>query len=286
MSMKQVQFTKMTGAGNDFILVDNRDDRYGLKWDKFTQVVCDRRYGIGADGVLVIENSSAADFKMLYFNADGSWGGMCGNGGRCVAAFFMKEKEAESVRFEALGHVYKARRSGADVILRMKNPNSIQLNAELSVSDSTLRYHYVDTGAPHVVMYFNDLPAELQAIVTQGGMEKVGQTIRCHPQFAPDGTNVNIVREGINGAIEMRTYERGVEAETLACGTGAVACSIVSSLILGAVSPVRVTTRSGELLIVSFVRDNGTISDVDLQGPVKFVYTGEILHEQEGGSLG
>ena len=273
---EQIQFTKMTGAGNDFVLVDNRDTRYRTRWEHFARASCDRRYGIGADGLLLLESSSMADFRMLYFNADGSSGGMCGNGGRCAAAFVMRGRRSDQVKFEAIGYVYSASRSGASVKLKMKNPTAITLDGNLMIADSMVPYHFVDTGAPHVVFYFEELPAEIQSVFLSEGIDGLGRIVRYHPNFSPAGTNVNVVSKGLNGAIEMRTFERGVETETLACGTGAVACSVISALRWDSKPPINVKTRSGEVLQVNFQTKGDTIFDIELDGPVRFVFTGEI----------
>lgn len=278
-----IQFTKMTAAGNDFILLDNRVGQYSLEWGSFARTVCDRRYGIGADGLLVLEHSTKTDFKMLYFNADGSSGGMCGNGGRCAAAFVMSSLRITSVKFESLDHHYMADQSDSKVKLKMKDPTLIRLNSKLTLLDLQLSYHFVDTGAPHVVIFHDELPISLQTSLANEGIDSLGRAIRFHSQFTPAGTNVNIVREGMNGSVEMRTYERGVEAETLACGTGAVACSIVSVLIRGKKSPIEVKARSGEILRIYFQRDGEKIVNIYLEGSAHTVFTGEITYEEGSG---
>jgi len=271
----------MSGAGNDFVLVDNRENQYHLKWEHFARVSCNRRFGIGADGVLILEPSTVADFRMLYFNADGSSGGMCGNGGRCAAAFVMRERGDAQLHFDAMEYIYQADRSGEDVKLQMMVPTSIQLKKELRISDSSLSYHYVNTGSPHVVIFMDELPSLLQSKLHSEGIESLGRAIRLHPHFLPGGTNVNFIKRGMNESIEMRTYERGVEAETLACGTGAVACSVITALLHDNKPPITVKTRSEEILMVNFRREGERTFDVELIGSARFVFTGEIIIDED-----
>ncbi|MBI1807272.1 MAG: diaminopimelate epimerase [Ignavibacteria bacterium] len=279
-----IDFLKVTGAGNDFILIDNMSSSFMLDWTLLAPQLCDRRFGIGADGLLVIEKSSRAEFKMLYYNADGTYGGMCGNGGRCAAAYVMSKDHRVDVRFEALNHLYGAQQIGKDIQLKMKQPIFHESEITIQICGKSIPLRLIDTGSPHAVIFVCDLPAILQSKVAEEGIEALGRTIRNHEKFAPLGTNVDFIEIIRENEISMRTYERGVEAETLACGTGAVASAIASALVKGFTSPVNVKTRSNQVLIVKFQRDSTGFSDVSLIGPVKFVFRGKftVQHDHAG----
>jgi len=265
----------MTGAGNDFVLIDDR--KIGLKrdWAALAPKLCDRRYGIGADGLLVLEVSQSADFGMRYYNADGSYGGMCGNGGRCSARFVMDDAALDTVRFEALGFTYRAHRVGSLVKLYMKDPMSFR-NDVLHLGDYKIPYTFLDTGTAHAVIFVEDLEPVLAQMAASGEIQQIGSEIRNHAAFAPGGTNVNFVRVLDDWTIAMRTYERGVEAETLACGTGAIATAIVSNLYKQTPVPTRVRTRSKEILEVGFKREGGNFREITLTGSADIVYSGRI----------
>jgi diaminopimelate epimerase len=263
-----INFIKMTGAGNDFILIDNRDNQYQIDWVSIAPKLTDRRYGIGADGLLLIENSNNVDFKMKYFNSDGSYGGMCGNGGRCSASFAMSLLNKAEIKFEALNHVYHAKLLGDKVLLQMKDPHSIKLNQSLNAIESTpISYNSIDTGAPHVVIFrkFDDI-----------NIVELGKYIRYHPNFSPYGTNVDFVVINSDKSISIRTYERGVEAETFACGTGSIASAIIYSLKNNIEPPIDVHTKSNEILTVNFDRMENKITNTTLIGSAIKVYSGEI----------
>jgi diaminopimelate epimerase len=271
----KTSFVKMTGAGNDFILFDELQQEGAKDWPRLAPVLCDRRYGIGADGLLILAPSPDSDFRMDYYNADGSFGGMCGNGGRCAAAFYMEKLSRNETRFTALGDSYTAHRSGPDIVLRMKDPHDLRLNMRLEVDGISLPFHYIDTGAPHAVFFESELPERVKQIVSSDGIVNLGRRIREDPYFKPGGTNVDFVRLRDSDSVSMRTYERGVEDETLACGTGATACSVISALVQGLRPPIEVLTRSNEKLKVRFNQGGGRVRDVDLEGPAVAVYRGE-----------
>lgn len=271
------EFTKMTGAGNDFVLIDDRNGQLQLDWSDTAKRVCHRKFGIGADGLLVIGASTRADFSMQYYNADGTYGGMCGNGGRCAALYMMKKKQLRQLRFETLDFVYSAAGENGQMIrLHMKDAANIRTNIALRIDDAAIVVHFIDSGAPHVVLFINDLPPALLDQVTTQGVVTLGRAIRSHPEFAPLGTNVNFVTEPEHGMISIRTYERGVEAETLACGTGSVASAVMASLLRNVAAPVQVKTISGDTLTVSFSSGEGGITNVVLRGPATEVFSGQI----------
>ncbi len=265
----------MSGAGNDFVLVDQFEHRGSREWSRLAAILCNRRYGIGADGLLILAPSRTSDFRMDYYNADGSFGGMCGNGGRCAAAYYMTKHSRNQARFEALGDFYAASRSGPNIILRMKNPVGVRLNMSLTIEGISLPFHFIDTGAPHAVLFESELPRQVRSVIDSEGIISLGRRIREDSLFEPGGTNVDFVRLRPKGSISMRSYERGVEDETLACGTGAVACSVISALVKGIVPPVEVLTRSNEILTVRFDQAGERVENVDLEGPALVVYKGE-----------
>lgn len=267
----------MTGAGNDFVLVDNRMRSFDLDWSTLAPSFCDRRYGVGADGLLVLHPAEEADFHMEYYNADGSHGGMCGNGGRCAALYVMLTGSPSIVTFSAVHHVYKAKRLENNTIsLQMKDVASLKLGIRLDILGHQLTAHFVDTGTAHVVLWHEDLPAPLQEELDGEGIERIGRAVRHHEHFAPGGTNVNVVKAAGEGVISMRTYERGVEEETLACGTGAVASAIISHALKNYPQTVGVITRSNERLTVAFKSNDGQYSSVFLTGPAKIVFHGKL----------
>ena len=264
----KIEFTKMTGAGNDFVVIDNRS---GLVKNgaELAKKLCDRRWGVGADGLLLLEFSEKADFRMMYYNADGSYGGMCGNGGRCIARYALLHKIASAEqRFEALDFVYAASVLGDRVSLSMKNPTGFKSSLMLRVTTQKARACFVDTGSPHVVIPLRKGVLDKLDVVT------MGRRIAHSRRFASMGTNVNFVEVDDDKVLHMRTYERGVEAETLACGTGSIACAIVGNRIWKLESPVTIMARSGKKLDVTFRNDGISYRNVVLSGPAEVVFSG------------
>ncbi|MGB2868968.1 MAG: diaminopimelate epimerase [Bacteroidota bacterium] len=269
----KIEFTKMSGAGNDFVLVDNRSNLISDR-SATARAICDRRWGVGADGLLLIERSEKASYKMMYYNADGSYGGMCGNGGRCVARYAVLQRIApQEHAFEALDHIYDVSLHNDNIRLSMKDPADFRLNLKLSVLRRRITCHFVDTGSPHVVVPVQSLPR------SRGGLSSVnvpvlGKLIRFHKAFTPNGTNVNFI-ELIDGtSLKIRTYERGVEAETLACGTGAIASAVVGALIWDLKPPVKIVPASSVPLSVDFIVRGKHVEKVTLTGPATVVFTG------------
>jgi len=262
-------FTKMNGAGNDFVLVDNRDGNLSLCRETIARL-CDRHRGIGADGLLVVEPAAgAADFRMRYYNSDGGEAEMCGNGARCFARFANRlDGPRQNVSFETQAGVISANFIGEQVCLAMSDPKDLSMNIELGLKPKTLVVHFVNTGVPHAVTVVDDI--EESAVGT------LGAAIRFHRHFAPKGTNANFIKPLDARTIAIRTYERGVEAETLACGTGVVASAIVFHELTDAASPVGVRVRGGDLLEVGFEKSGDVYRKVTLTGPADFVFDGEI----------
>ncbi|HTY59126.1 MAG TPA: diaminopimelate epimerase [Bacteroidota bacterium] len=269
-----IAFTKASGAGNDFVLVNNFGGDLHVDFSRLARAACDRHFGIGGDGLLVIEKSAKADFTMLYYNADGSYGGMCGNGGRCIARFALLEGIAgRSQRFEALDHLYEAEVGETTVRLRMKDPAGIRKELSISAGGRDFTGTFVDTGAPHVVIFQRELE-NLDVM-------NLGREIRQDPLFSPEGTNVNFARMQSGSTVEIRTYERGVESETLACGTGSVASALVASALHSIPAPVTVRVRSGEQLLVHFRKSGSTWTDVSLEGSAHILFQGTMLYHPD-----
>lgn len=262
----EITFSKLSGAGNDFIVIDNRNLSVHLTPMQIKEL-CTRRTGIGADGLILIEPSSRYAFSMKYHNADGFPGSMCGNGGRCAVYFAstigITPSADKSYVFEANGNRYDAWVTSPETVkLRMLPPDSFRYNIELE----NLTCHSVNTGSPHALIYTSDLKN-----VNVAG---TGRTIRHRTDFFPEGTNVNFIEITSPETLSLRTFERGVEDETLACGTGAVASALMSRQ-LGKIqgTTVLVRVKSGETLEVSFSED---MKDVFLTGPAKIIYKGSL----------
>ncbi|PIE57079.1 MAG: diaminopimelate epimerase [Desulfobulbus propionicus] len=270
----RVKFVKMSGAGNDFILIDHREEFLeGSDLATFARLVCRRRFSVGADGLILIEKSDEADFKWQFFNADGSVAEMCGNGARCAARFaFTYGIAPRRMRFSTLAGVIEAEVSGEQVRLNMSTPKALQLDQQLSVDDDTFIVHGVNTGVPHVVVLVEDVAAV--------DVKALGRALRFHEAFQPAGTNVNIV-QAERDHLRVRTYERGVEGETLACGTGCVAAALIAACKLEFKAPVRVIPSGGVALEVSFERREASLvaENVTLKGPAHLVYKGELTDE-------
>ena len=284
--IEQIDFLKMSGAGNDFVVIDNRRGTV-TEPVAFARVVCDRRRGVGADGLLLLENSNRSDFQMKYYNADGTYGGMCGNGGRCISRFaYLKEIVAsEEIKFDALDHVYRAQLIKDKVKLTMKNPSDIRLNEMLPMDGLNLISHYIDTGSPHCVIFL-DQNKDIRGTLRDLDVYGIGKTIRYHKSFSPNGTNVNFVERVDSNTIHIRTYERGVEAETLACGTGSIASAIMANQIGGVGAPVVVQTQGGESLQVDFQnRGMSVYEEVSLLGSAHVTFAGAIRYNPSTHSI-
>jgi len=268
-----MEFWKMNGSGNDFILIDDRDRRIGDgEMGHLVQRICRRRQSVGADGVIFVVPSDRYDFGWRFFNADGGEVEMCGNGGRCVARFaFLKGFAGDKMTFETLTGPVSAEVRGRAVKVLMPEPGDLRLDIDLEPEKGWTGVDFVNTGVPHVVVRVQDL--QNHPVVEQG------RRIRYHAAFAPSGTNANFMKQTETDRLEIRTYERGVEGETLACGTGAIACALVAS-VRGMVSPpVKVRTKGGEDLTIHFNKRNNSFEEVWLEGNTTIVYRGE-LHEE------
>jgi len=260
----------MNGAGNDFILADNRTKAMKLTREQIVRL-CDRHRGIGADGIILLVpcESGKADWAWQFYNSDGSSGEMCGNGARCFARFVQKLTGASSkLTFETIAGVITATFHGERVTVNLTRPENLRLNESVALSSGNQTIHSLNTGVPHAVIFVPDAD---QAMVSEWGPE-----IRRHTHFGPRGTNVNFVQVTGPNQIRVRTFERGVEGETLACGTGVSASALISSKIHHFTSPVRVRVQGGDDLEVSFREVNGSFDDVKLTGPADLAFQGTV----------
>lgn len=265
----------MTGAGNDFVVIDNRDMLIRDDVETFAQRVCNRKFGVGSDGLLLLERSTRADFLMRFFNPDGSSGMMCGNGGRCIAKFALElGVVGKEMTFEVVDFIYRATVLENSVRLRMKNPTHI-LSLPLQIDDKNPTAYFINTGAPHVVLFSNEFGIPLEQL----DVEAVGRQVRWHRKFQPEGTNVNVVQVGEDNRLYNRTYERGVECETLACGTGSVATALVVAYKLGMPPPVYVQTQSGKVLVVDFRVTEKGFTDIILEGDACVTFVGQLQYD-------
>ena len=259
----EIAFWKYQGNGNDFIILDERDSARQLTSVQVRKL-CDRHFGIGADGLMTLKEAEHADFKMSYYNADGELASMCGNGGRCIAMFanLMNIAPAE-MSFEAYDGLHKAIIE-EELLEGRKYAVSLQM-ADVAGVEQSGNFYFLDTGSPHYVEFVENL-AEMDVF-------KEGSIIRFSERFSPGGTNVNFV-ELKDKRLFVRTYERGVEDETLPCGTGVTASAIAAFLKTGD-KDFQIQTSGGEFRL-SFEEDKGVFVKVCLHGPAEFVFKGQI----------
>lgn len=271
--MKQIDFYKMSGSGNDFIIVDNRNQTMaGTDLSSFAAKVCQRKMSAGADGFILIEDTDTVDFKWRFFNSDGSVAEMCGNGARCAARFAVLNGIAGTdMSFETDAGIIHARVSGDMVKINMPDPAGLKTNYTLETQQGTIVVSSVNTGVPHVVIEVDNIE-DIEIV-------RLGSEIRFHQEFAPAGTNVNFVRVKKDGRVAIRTYERGVEDETMACGTGAIAAAVVIAQTAKIKSPVHVLTRSKEILKVYYQEQGGLFSDIYLEGDARVIYQGRFFED-------
>jgi diaminopimelate epimerase len=264
-----LRFTKMNGAGNDFVVIDNRAGDIRLAPEQIIRI-CDRHRGVGADGILLLEQSAnSADFRMRYYNADGGEAEMCGNGARCFARFAKRTAgAADKISFETPAGVIGAQLHGELVTLQMSEPTDLRMNVRLQIENEDAIVHYINSGVPHVVV-----PVSRIDVVD---VRSKGEKMRRHNLFAPKGANVNFLEKRGPKKIAIRTYERGVEDETLACGTGVVASALVFAAMQNVSGTVGVLVRGGNELTVGFNQSGGQFRNVTLTGPAEFVFEGTI----------
>ncbi|MDE0315145.1 MAG: diaminopimelate epimerase [Candidatus Poribacteria bacterium] len=273
--MNKIPFMKLSGAGNDFVIINNLNrvvDSTDSEFMNFVMKLCQRRMSVGADGVLLVEPTDDVDFRMRYFNADGGEVETCGNGARCISKFaYLNGIVSEQMRFLTNAGVYEAEVVGKNVKVRMSNPTDIRINVPLRLEDGLHNVGFANSGVPHVVFFVDDLEAT--------DVFDLGQQTRYHNDFKPAGTNANFIRIHSQELIEIRTYERGVENETLACGTGSIASAIVSATLGKVKSPVSVKTASGVVLKIHFDLENDEAKNVYLEGDARVIFAGELTSE-------
>ncbi len=280
--MNKIAFWKMSGSGNDFVIVDVREKPLGeIPLSKFVSKICRRGLSVGADGVLLVDRSSKADYAWHYFNADGGEVAMCGNGLRCAARFaYLNQIAPEKQTMETPAGVLHAEVLGEEgnrVRVEMPEPTDLRLSLQIEIGgipsqgSHPQEGHFINTGVPHVVYFAEDLE--------KIDLNRQGRATRYHALFAPDGTNANFVTVIDRHQIKIRTYERGVEDETLACGTGSVAAAVIAAALRKTASPISVETRSGITLGVDFKQNASTFSEVYLEGDARIIYKGELSEE-------
>jgi diaminopimelate epimerase len=271
--MENLEFWKMNGSGNDFVIIDNRTGRiHDEDMSSFVKAVCRRRESVGADGVFFIVKSSRYDFAWRFYNSDGGEAEMCGNGARCVARFaFLNGIAGSHMSFETLAGPVSAEVNGSIVKVLIPVPSGLKTAIELETKNGLKHADFINTGVPHVVMHVEDL-----------GNHRVfeeGREIRYHSMFSPSGANANFIKVRDKNYIEIRTYERGVEDETLACGTGSIAAALTASARGMVFSPVTVKTRGGEELTVYFDKEGDSFLKVWLEGSTNIVFSGKLHGE-------
>ena len=279
--MSGLVFARMHGCGNDFVVIDDRAGRWHAQRGKLAQALCDRRQGLGGDGLILIDlgdtdgtdgsgQGDGADFRMTYVNADGMDGEMCGNGARCAvqraAGLGMIGKRSS---MSTAAGMIQAAIEGALITLQMTPPTDERPPVSLEILGRTFDFFHIDTGVPHVVAFVEDLAAL--------DVARLGPIVRRHQAFQPRGVNANFAMQAGPGRFRVRTYERGVEAETLACGTGSVAVALIAHRRLGVEAPVTIIPSGTGLLHVGFtVADDGSFQSVTLGGPAEIIAEGRL----------
>lgn len=258
----KIKFSKYQGTGNDFVILDNRNGSYNTLSNKQVRLLCDRKFGIGADGLMLLNKHDDYDFEMVYYNADGNEGTMCGNGGRCLVKFAYHNGIVEqSYKFIATDGPHEAEINlDGQVKLKMKDVSSVRTNEDHAI---------LNTGSPHYVAFVPD--------VKKINVFEEGRKIRYSKPFAAEGVNVNFVETIDSDTIYVRTYERGVENETLSCGTGVTAAALVSAHNSNGFNGVNVETEGGSLGVEFNVSEDGDdFTNIWLIGPAELVFKGEI----------
>jgi len=275
--MEKIIFTKMSGAGNDFVVIDKKQNQNLTIKEKFVRNICDRRNGIGADGLITIEDDSNYNFIMNYYNADGSTGSLCANGARCAIRFASHSGRLNDskAKFLSNGIEYKGEvKSDSEIKFYLNSPKKLKYNFKIKADEKLFVAHFADTGSPQVIIDLSE-NAKFFNSIDEVPVEKLGREIRNLNEFTPDGTNVNFIYVK-DGEVHIRTYERGVEAETLACGTGSVAAALICYVNRKLSLPIEIIPKSKEKLFVNFDVENSKVINLSLTGPAKIIFTGEM----------
>ncbi len=280
--MQKIFFKKMSGAGNDFILVDKNQNAGLILTSEKIKNLCNRRNGIGADGLITIEGASEHNYKMVYYNADGSTGSLCGNGARCAIWFAEKTGRLKNgiAKFVSNDAEYSGEVLSNELIkFNFNPPKQIKFNFKIKAANQMITSNFADTGSPHVVINIKDIlkdavnPKSSFKNILDVPVLKIGKEIRYSSDFKPAGTNVNFI-DVKNEVIHIRTYERGVEDETLACGTGSVAAALICYVTDNLKPPINLKTYGGDNLIVNFEVENQKVKNLSLTGPAKIIFEG------------
>lgn len=275
-----MHYSRMSGAGNTFIMVDSQALPDGANLEELSRWICAPEREDGpTDGFIAIYPWAEGDFEMRYFNRDGSSGMMCGNGGRCAVAFAAMQgyvDDHHSVLFRNAGVVYRAGIRGGNVRIAFPDPHGFKLRFAIKFGDRLHTCHYADVGTPHAVMFIDEMDVAEGMSLAELDIDAWGPPIRNHEAFQPRGANANFVEVGSGGGIHLRTFERGVESETGACGTGAISAAIVASLLRDIAPPIAVTVTSGAALVIDFRRDGDRISGVTMEGPAEVIGEGTV----------
>jgi diaminopimelate epimerase len=282
--MINYSFTKLSGAGNDFILLDKKINPEVELTPQIIKKLANRQAGIGADGVLVIWDAEGYAFGMNYYNADGSSGSLCGNGARCAILYGKESGRVKQgpVKFVSGDTVYSGSVLDNGLVrIYLNQPSNLKFNFKVKAANQLINASYVNTGAPHVVINIGDVlrnHADHNSFfmdLDNFPVRELGREIRYHKDFAPEGTNVNFIKIE-DGVIQIRSYERGVEDETLSCGTGSVAAAVISYTNYLLKPPINLISRSGAKIVVDFKYENQRMQELSLTGPAEVTFKGEI----------
>jgi len=262
-------FVKYAGCGNDFILFDNRKDLFPKDNKSLIKTLCHRQWGIGADGLILLESTARADFRMRIFNADGSEAEMCGNGIRCLVSWYhsLISSPQKSYTVETLHRLHQATVEGPNICIDMGVPTRIEWDVPITYQEKLLKFHFLSTGVPHAVLFHDDIDSI--------DLAQLGPFIRHHPYWGPGGTNVTLAQPIDATHFKMRAFERGVEGETLACGTGATAAALAAAYHLKGSSPLTIHMPAGNLQI-GFSLSENIFSAVTMTGPAIPIFEGAI----------
>jgi diaminopimelate epimerase len=275
-AMRKINFTKMNGAGNDFILIDQNSNPEFEPIPILIENMCDRRKGIGADGLLFIKRNNDFDFELEYYNSDGYLGSLCGNGARCSIKFAFDNliHEKTKTTFLCNKQIYYGEKLNEEIFkFQLNEVTDIRINEEIIVNGQKINSSFLNNGSPHSIIFWDEFKNATDENFDNFDINKFGKEIRYSEFYKPDGTNVNfLLREG--NLIKIRTYERGVEEETLACGTGTVASAIIVNIKLQIDPPIHFFTRGKDELIVDFKKNNSNFTKITLTGPAKINYIG------------